>query len=83
MAKLRFGGPKLPPGRKTWYETPSASSRSGIEQVFAYPGDEVEAEKVCRWQGHDESGQPIFVPAADYYVEKGMAEYVNEEPSDG
>lgn len=67
MKEIRFGGPNLPEGRHTWYET----WRDGRHvQVRANPGDVTEASKVLRW------GLDGPANAADYYVNAGMAEYV-------
>jgi len=43
---LVFGGPGLPDGSHTWYETPAGAV------VRAFPGDEVEADQVRDAQGY-------------------------------
>ena len=45
-AVLVFGGPGLPEGSRTWYETPAGAI------VQAFPGDEVEADQVKDLEGY-------------------------------
>jgi len=66
---LKFGGPKLPKGRSTWYETPRDGRRI---KVRADPGLTVPVSEVMRWGVDGPSN------AAEYYVMSGMAEYVTQ-----
>jgi len=45
-AVLVFGGPGLPDGSRTWYETPAGAV------VQAYPGDKVEPDQVKDLEGY-------------------------------
>ena len=45
-AVLVFGGPGLPDGSRTWYETPEGKI------VQAFPGDEVDADQIKNVEGY-------------------------------
>ena len=74
--KIRFGGPALNERQSTWYD----SLRGGRHiQVRADYGAIVDAAQVMRCHGEDASGRPIMGPNADYYVQAGMASFLEDE----
>jgi len=83
MKMLRFGGPGLPPGTKTWFDMPAPETPSGFRQFFVAPGEMIAAELVCRDTGEvDENGKAILTPNADYYVQTGRAEAMPDDADD-
>lgn len=64
-------------GQKTWYfhRNPDGSDAG---QGFAYPGDVVDADCVCAHTGDNEDGTRVLTPNADYYVNAGMATFVED-----
>ena len=54
MKKLKFGGPKLKEGQRTWYVNPKTK---GGGQIFVGPGEEVPFDEVADAQGYVDRGQ--------------------------
>jgi hypothetical protein len=78
MRMLKFGGPNLPEGTSTWYDTPSPAKKGEYVQVRAEPGLIVPADHVMKFAGADERGAAKLEPNADYYVASGRAEFAEE-----
>jgi len=75
---LKFGGPGLPPGTHTFYESRDAEGRAVfVDRVEA--GHEVDAANVLKLADNDPAHD---INVAEGYVERGQASYVEPgEPS--
>jgi hypothetical protein len=75
--RLRFGGPELPEGTRTYYQDPEGGMH------FARPGDEVDPDKVHTPPASYfiETGRASMVTASDL-DSSSSTEPFNPEPSD-
>ena len=63
MAKLKFGGPKLPPRSVTFYRHVNPDG-TYVGHINVSPGDEVDEERVMDAQSYIERGMATRIGAA-------------------
>ena len=78
--KVRFGGPALPAGTSTWYDHRNPDGSYG-GQLRVEPGAVVDEDRIggtITTEFEDGSVEVRQGNTADYYVNSGRAQYVNE-----
>lgn len=68
--RIKFGGPELPAGSKTWYDKINEDGTFG-GQVFVYHGDVVDAAEIGKIV--NQNGRDALIPNWQRYVEAGQA----------
>lgn len=68
--RIKFGGPNLKPGQKTWFDKINADGSYG-GQPFVYYGEVVDESEIGKIVAVGEREQ--LVPNSAYYLDGGMA----------